>query len=533
MKISRTSTILLLIGSTVLLSCDGFQTSSSKSSNLASISSRYGSSYTPKTAQSSRQKQTALEASPLSTLASSPLGAISVLAGIVVVHEAGHYLAARSFNISVAEFSVGFGPKLVGFEALGNEFNLRALPLGGFVRFPENFDVKVVEEKEKLAFEAFEKRRVEEGWTWKEDLLNIVTFGIWDDRRRRERKAQAESAAALEFESRPWWKKLGGKKNKKLSSAQSDDPEDFEIEYFDDPNLLQNRPWPERAVVLSGGVVFNLILAFLIYFGEIGPLGNGLPQPVFDSGVLVSQAPNRDGPSSGMLNKGDVIVGINGKIIAMSKESGVVGAQKQVSDIIGAIRETKDGDSVTLAVRREGKDVVEDLLITPKRNGQASPQTIGVYLSPNYLKTEKLKSDDPVEASKLAFGYLKSITSQTLEGFTSLFGTLLSGKGAPPGQGLSGPVGLIKSGTEVVSTQDLTTIFLFAAALSVNLGVVNALPLPALDGGQLLFVLAEAVTGRKVNQKLQDGLTSVAVLFLLLVTLSTTLTDVGNIMTGR
>lgn len=188
---------------------------------------------------------------------------------------------------------------------------------------------------------------------------------------------------------------------------------------------------------------------------------------------------------------------------------------------------------MTLAVRREGKTKVQDLAITPTRNGQASPQAIGVFLSPNFLKTEKLQSNNPIEASKLAFRYLKSTTTQTLDGFTNLFATMISGKGAPPGQGLSGPVGLIKSGTQVVSTQDATTVLLFAAALSVNLGVVNALPIPALDGGQLLFVLAEAVTGRKVDQRLQEGLTSVAVLFLLFVTASTTFTDVGNIISGR
>ena len=62
-----------------------------------------------------------------------------------------------------------------------------------------------------------------------------------------------------------------------------DDLENYEVEYFDDPQLLQNRPWPERAVVLSGGVIFNILLAFSIYFAAIGPLpvgGNqGEPAP--------------------------------------------------------------------------------------------------------------------------------------------------------------------------------------------------------------------------------------------------------------
>jgi regulator of sigma E protease len=93
---------------------------------------------------------------------------------------------------------------------------------------------------------------------------------------------------------------------------------------------------------------------------------------------------------------------------------------------------------------------------------------------------------------------------------------------------------LIKTGTpEVVATKDLTTVLLFAAALSVNLGVINALPLPALDGGQLVFVLAEALTGRKVDQRLQEGISSVAVLLLLLVSISTAFSDVGSIISGR
>jgi membrane-associated protease RseP (regulator of RpoE activity) len=68
--------------------------------------------------------------------------------------------------------------------------------------------------------------------------------------------------------------------------------------------------------------------------------------------------------------------------------------------------------------------------------------------------------------------------------------------------------------------------------LSVNLGVLNALPLPALDGGQLVFVLAEALTGRKVDQRLQESITSVAVLFLLWVSAFAAFGDVGNILSG-
>ncbi|KAL3904633.1 MAG: hypothetical protein SGARI_004840, partial [Bacillariaceae sp.] len=252
-------------------------------------------------------------ANPLVALASSPVGAIAVLAGIVLVHESGHYLAARAFNISVEEFSVGFGPKLVGFEALGNAFNLRALPLGGYVKFPENYNMTLVQEQQKAAQKAFAKRKQEEDWTPWQEALNIVTLGEWDERRRRQaKKKQEEEQAGASIQQSKWWQSLLGR-NSKVNKAAVADPEDFDIEYYDDETLLQNRPWTERAVVLSAGVIFNLILSFSIYFGAIGPVGNGLPQPVFDSGVVVTAAPTKDGPAVGLLQKGDIITAVNGE----------------------------------------------------------------------------------------------------------------------------------------------------------------------------------------------------------------------------
>jgi membrane-associated protease RseP (regulator of RpoE activity) len=251
---------------------------------------------------------------PLVTIASSPVGAIVVLAGIVLVHESGHYLAARTFNITVEEFSIGFGPKLVGFEAFGNAFNLRALPLGGYVKFPENYNSTLVQEQQKAAQKAFAKRKQQEGWKPWQEVLNIVTLGEWDERRRQasKRRQQEEQAAAKSFQQSQWWQSLLRRRKAKEKKSTAADPEDFDIEYYDDPSLLQNRPWTERAVVLSAGVIFNLILSFSIYFGAIGPVGNGLPQPVFDSGVVVTAAPMKDGPAAGLLQKGDVITAVNG-----------------------------------------------------------------------------------------------------------------------------------------------------------------------------------------------------------------------------
>ena len=82
----------------------------------------------------------------------------------------------------------------------------------------------------------------------------------------------------------------------------------------------------------------------------------------------------------------------------------------------------------------------------------------------------------------------------------------------------------------MVATNDVAAVIGFAAAISVNLAVVNALPLPALDGGQLVFVIAELLTGKKVDQRKQENISSAALLFLLLVSAGTAVGDITSLV---
>lgn len=462
--------------------------------------------------------------------ASSPAGALLVLASIVLVHESGHYLAARSFGIEVEEFSIGFGPKLLGFEALGNEFNLRAFPLGGYVRFPENYNSTLAQQQASDAYAAEKEEKKKRGTTTGQELLNNLSFGMFEMQRRKSEAAKVLQEA-IERDGLPWWKKLGSSKS--AAVVDISDPEDIEIDYYDNPNLLQNRPWAQRAIVLSGGVIFNLLLSFSIYFGQIG-YGAGVQRPVFDSGVVVNAAPRSDGPSNGILRKGDVILSVNGDRIAMMQSPTAFEAQKGVSEFIAAIRATPDGESVKMSVLHPNDKTPVEVSIKPghQQTGPSSvgPPSIGVLLTPNYQKADVLKSDSPAEAARLAFDYASEITGQTANGLLSFLGETFSGKSGPAGQQVSGPIGLVKTGSQVVATKDWNSVLMFAAAISINLGVVNAFPLPALDGGQLVFVLVEAVTRRKVDQQVQEGIISVTVLLLLISSLGAAFGDVQSII---
>lgn len=223
--------------------------------------------------------------------------------------------------------------------------------------------------------------------------------------------------------------------------------------------------------------------------------------------------------------------GLNaGNSFAMSERPSTAQSQKAINDFIATIHRTRDGDELRLSILRKNDPV--EVKIQPKRVDEKAPKTIGVLLSPNYVKTELLKVENPVDAIVPAAKLTGRITSETANALLTFFGTLVMGKDTG-GQGVSGPIGLIKSGSDIVATNNLGQVLAFAAAISINLGVVNAFPLPALDGGQLVFVLAEAVTKKKIDQRLQEEIIGVTVLLLILVSISAAVGDVQSLVLNK
>ena len=444
----------------------------------------------------------------------------------------------------------------------GIEFSLRAIPLGGYVRFPENYNRTLAFEKEDIARNArneARRMRIEDASPLQKTLesvaakslvFNILSLGLlkkWQQNKLDEQIRQAEEEAELNgsgsnksvgkkaswLSALPW---VGNNKeekddiNKKDKLAILNAAKPPIIDYFDDENLLQNRPASQRALVLSGGVIFNIILAFACYFGEL-QVGRGLPSPVFDSGAIVSQAPSKDSPSFGILKQGDTIIGVNDMMLSSSKGStdSIWQSQKAISRVISSIRETPDGESVKLTiVHGKNTDSTEVINITPRQNTDGV-KSIGVMLGPNYVRTDVIKATSIIDAANKAGSAVYQLTSETARSITGLLVGMLLGEGLPAGTSMSGPIGVVKSGADVVKSSNFSAIVAFAASISINLAVVNSLPLPALDGGQLAFVLAEAAAGRKIDQRVQEGINSGALLILLLISAGTAVGDVTSI----
>ena len=340
----------------------------------------------------------------------SVLAAIAVLGILIVVHELGHFGAARLQGIHVTKFSIGFGPVLAKYDGEETEYALRAIPLGGYVAFP-------------------------------------------------------------------------------------DDEPDSNYD-LDDPNLLRNRPLFDRAIVISAGVIANLIFAYLLLVGQVATVG--VQDINYQSGVLIPEIiTTADSPAMvGGMQNGDVVLAVDGQTLPASEES---------IDDLRKIIQSSPNQSLQFEVQR-GEEIV-NLTITPDKSDSGKGK-IGVMLSPNG-ELVKRHPENIVELFTVASTQFERYTSLTVQGFAQLITNFKESS-----QQVAGPVAIVAVGAELAES-DLGNLFQFGALISINLAIINILPLPALDGGQLAFLAFEGVMGKPLPNRLQEGIMQTGLVLLL------------------
>ncbi len=248
----------------------------------------------------------------------------------------------------------------------------------------------------------------------------------------------------------------------------------------DDPNLLKNRPIFQRAIVISAGVIANLILAWVVLFGQAAIFG--LPsQPA--PGVIVVAVENDQRAEQADLRVGDRIIRINGIELGQGQEA----VQLLVEKVKKSAEETLSLESI------RGQETVKQKIIPSNSQGKGR---IGAQL-------QQTISDKLIPTSNLP-AILQQVDSQfydllskTITGYKSL----ITEFGATAQQ-LSGPVKIVEIGAQL-SEQGYTGLILFTALISINLAVLNSLPLPLLDGGQLALLIYEGIRGKPLPKQLQ------------------------------
>ena len=233
-----------------------------------------------------------------------------------------------------------------------------------------------------------------------------------------------------------------------------------EDEASDDPRSFSNKkPW-QRLIILAAGATMNFILAYVllvIIMFSVGAPSNTIADivvdmPAAEAGIMAD----------------DKIVSIDGKSIS---------SWEQVTSAINQ----SEGNTLVIEVLRDGQK--ETFSITPVLKEDGS-YAIGV-------QTKVLKQVD--KAFGMAGDQFKYFFTSIFEFFGSI------GKKDVTGE-LVGPVGLVNIVGEVSKT-GLINLLNLAAYISINLGIVNLLPFPALDGGRIIFVLIEMVMGKPVNRE--------------------------------
>ncbi len=262
-----------------------------------------------------------------------------------------------------------------------------------------------------------------------------------------------------------------------------------------DPNLLKNRPIFQRIIVISAGVFANLLLAYTILIINVSSIGIPYdPEP----GILVLATQPEKAASIAGLEPGDKILEIETKTLGIGDLA--------VSTLVKKIQNSSD-DPILIKIERDG--ILKDLTLVPKNvDGKG---TIGAQLQPNIRKETK-KTKNIYELFKYTNNEFSSLLVKTIQGYKGLITNFSS-----TAQQLSGPVKIVEIGAQL-SQQGGTGILLFAALISINLAVLNSLPLPLLDGGQLIFTLIEGFRGKPVPIKVQMVVTQSS--FFLLVGLS-------------
>lgn len=391
---------------------------------------------------------------------------IVILGLIVFLHELGHFATAKYFGMPVSEFAIGMGPKIFSARKGETVYSIRALPLGGFVNIegmqPEKFDLK-----------GFKKEKTDE----------II------EELKREQKLKNMEGETRETEDEEFVNEV----SKRLDKA-------VEEELKKQENIQKNgfftKPPFSRFVVLIAGVMMNFISALIALFVLLSITGI---MPIKYTAPVVGEI-QANSRAKGKLQVNDRILAVNGENVSNWVE---------MSEKVAKISKNYKNEDVSLKILRNNKEITENVKLT--YYGEAKANLLGIQVLP-----QKTNIGERIKMSFIMFGdYFKL----TLDGVRML----VTGKVAM--KEMTGPVGLPKIIGQAYGQGGFFALLGIFILISINIGIMNLLPIPALDGGRLIFVIPEFF-GIKVNKKIEERIHMIGMIFLLVLMLIIVFFDV-------
>ena len=331
-------------------------------------------------------------------------GPILMLGGLIFLHEGGHFLAAKYMGMPVETFSLGFGPRLLGFHWRETDVCLRLLPLGGYV---------------------------------------------------------------------------------KLAGFNPEEPG------AEDPHGFLQQPYGKRMLFYSGGILANL-LTTLVLFTFVGA-DQARVVKVQESWTVVEVVPGGAAEQGG-LKPGDELRGIGSLRFPGSLW------EEAVSYI-----QAHPGESVLFSITREGKPL--ELPLTPRLDGGKGRLGFMPVPVPLALERRAYRPGDFLEGGRYAVLKSWQLSGQVF-GFLRKLVTFQARSAE-----VSGPIGIIRQGSRAAKTG--WDVFLFmCGAISLQLAILNALPIPALDGGHMAMLTFEKLRRKDLTIELKEKILTAGFLLL-------------------
>lgn len=400
---------------------------------------------------------------------------VPMLVILVVVHEFGHFFTAKAFGVKVLEFGIGYPPKAFGFYT-GNTTVLlnqetQFINLSGPQDLTRGRVIKVSSTEDASGnlvariIESPQKGSKAKG------IQSLQELGS-DEYLKHEGKVREASSNSMIIADMVYsvnWTPLGGF----VKLAGESNPAV--------PKSLASKGVGPRAIVLAAGSFMNALLP-IVFFTILFMLPHDVP--IGDTGdVTVVNVVAGSASEAAGVQPGDIIVRANG--FGMDK----------TSDLAEVVQESAGSPIELLVVRGDGQEVLQ---VTPQFDAPGNRWLVGVSMQLTNVAVER-RSEAPWTAVGMAFSStwdMLVLLKQEVSGW-------ISGNGAPE---LSGPIGIAQITGEVTQQMGIQGWLLLAILFSINLAILNILPIPMLDGGRLLFVGIEWVRrGKRVSPE-REGL---------------------------
>lgn len=407
---------------------------------------------------------------------------LSILVG---VHELGHLLAAKAFGMRVEKYSIGFPPKIWGKQFGETEYSIGAIPLGGFVKISgmidESLDTKTLSSEpepwEFRAKPAWQRLIVMLGGI----IVNVITgififiVLVYSKGEYFLTKDQLNKHGIVAYDL---GEQLGLQTGDKIININGQDYETYSD--LRSPDVLLGTNGYYTVERDGQQIKINIPNDFIDKFSDKNTAFFE-PRRPFEVGKVM---PGSNAEKGG-LEAGDKFLSLNGYEI-------------QYFDQFNAALDTLKGEQVQAVVLREGAQ--KELALEVTEEG-----TVGFAVNPllDYSHKDFTLGESIVNGTEQAF----NVVFYNVKAFGKMFSGDVS-----PSKSLSGPIGIAQF---FGGTWDWTNFWRITGLLSMVLAFMNLLPIPALDGGHVMFLTWEIVTGRKPSDKFLENAQKVGMVLLL------------------